>query len=346
MDTKVSVIIPVYNIEIDFLNDCFKSISNQTYNEFEAIVVDDGSIKSVADYCDSFSKKDNRFHVIHIENSGVSNARNIGINQAIGKYILFVDGDDWIEKDTILWLVKVMEEYKTDIAICNYIYDKKNKHDKEKNEFSCEVLDDTNDLFLLRKFMLHSGPENRWHINGAPWAKLYKKEMLVSNDIFFKKELIRSQDNEFNFRVFRNIKSVGYIKAKLYHYRYNNNSAVNKCRENSFIINNLFIEAVINDMTKEEQKLFAESVQKIIYSKLIENCIVDYCHINNKKKSYEKIKGIRMMLDSYPYNLVVKKTKGVDGIKQKIIDFIINTNNEYIIWLFFYVRNKIKEIIV
>ncbi|OUQ56652.1 hypothetical protein B5E58_10530, partial [Tyzzerella sp. An114] len=93
---KISVIVPIYNVE-KYLNRCVDSIINQTYKNLEIILVDDGSPDNCGKICDEYAKKDNRIKVVHKENGGVSSARNVGLNIATGDYIGFVDGDDWID---------------------------------------------------------------------------------------------------------------------------------------------------------------------------------------------------------------------------------------------------------
>ena len=97
---KISVIIPVYNAE-QYLEECLNSIRNQTYKELEVILVDDGSTDNSGKICDKYTKVDNRFRVLHINNSGPSYARNIGLKEAQGEYITFVDADDWLATNTL-----------------------------------------------------------------------------------------------------------------------------------------------------------------------------------------------------------------------------------------------------
>ena len=98
MEDLISVIVPVYNVE-KYLNKCIDSIINQTYKNLEIILVDDGSQDSSGKICDEYTKKDNRIKVIHKENGGVSSARNIGLNNATGEWIAFIDADDWVDEE-------------------------------------------------------------------------------------------------------------------------------------------------------------------------------------------------------------------------------------------------------
>ena len=98
MEEKISVIVPIYNVK-EYLDKCISSICNQTYKNLEIILVDDGSTDGSATICDAFAKKDDRIVVIHKENGGLTSTRKAGVNIATGKYIGFVDGDDWIDED-------------------------------------------------------------------------------------------------------------------------------------------------------------------------------------------------------------------------------------------------------
>lgn len=108
-----SVIVPVYKVE-DYLERCIKSILQQTYKDFELILVDDGSPDNCGIMCDEFAKKDDRIIVIHQENAGLSAARNAGLAIARGKYILFVDSDDWILESTTIKLADIINKKNPD----------------------------------------------------------------------------------------------------------------------------------------------------------------------------------------------------------------------------------------
>ena len=114
MKPLISVIIPVYNVE-RYLDECIKSIVNQTYENLEIILVDDGSPDNCPRMCDDWAKKDERIRVIHKENGGLASARNAGMNICTGEYISFVDSDDWMELNAYESLLKYFDD-KTDIV--------------------------------------------------------------------------------------------------------------------------------------------------------------------------------------------------------------------------------------
>jgi len=167
----ISVIVPVYNVE-KYLKRCIDSILNQTFKEFELILVNDGSTDNCGKICDMYKRKDKRIRVIHKENGGLSSARNAGLDIAKGKYIAFVDSDDYINKNMYDILYSNLIKTDADISLCNfeYVYD--------NNNFSVNQSIDNYDYLIFNNIealnKLYS--ENNTNIVVA-WNKLYKKEL-------------------------------------------------------------------------------------------------------------------------------------------------------------------------
>lgn len=167
---EISIIVPVYNVE-KYIRKCIESILNQTFSDFELILVDDGSTDNSGKICDEYKLKDDRVIVIHKENSGVSSARNVGIDNANGKFLGFVDGDDYIEKDMYETLYKDIKEFDADISVCQ-VYDEYNNSCKPRtggsNAMKRGVLNNITafKLTILRNI-----------IGVTVWNKLYKKKL-------------------------------------------------------------------------------------------------------------------------------------------------------------------------
>lgn len=117
MEDLISVIVPVYKVE-KYINKCVDSIINQTYTNLEIILVDDGSPDNCGNICDEYAKKDNRIKVVHKENAGVSSARNIGLEKSSGKYITFIDADDYVEKNYCEELLNILKIENADCVAC------------------------------------------------------------------------------------------------------------------------------------------------------------------------------------------------------------------------------------
>ncbi len=193
-----SIIIPVYNVET-YLEECVHSVQNQTYKDIEIILVDDGSPDSCPQICDDLAKRDERIRVIHKKNEGLSSARNVGLENALGEYILFLDSDDyWNENNALAQLYS--EILKSDFSIDALMYQtileypgKKQVVDREGRELpdTFNILSNENKIAEMIKRDL---------IPGAAWAMALKREFLLNNQLYFQKG-IKSEDTEWMFRV-------------------------------------------------------------------------------------------------------------------------------------------------
>lgn len=119
MNDFISVIIPVYNVAA-YLSICIESVLSQDYSALEIILIDDGSTDESGKICDEYARNDKRIHVIHQNNSGAAAAKNMGLKAATGKYLSFVDSDDFLEPDAYSHMVQVIQENKADVVQCSY----------------------------------------------------------------------------------------------------------------------------------------------------------------------------------------------------------------------------------
>ena len=219
--TQVSIIVPIYNIPEEYLEKCFFSIQSQTWRDFECIFVDDGSTNNARNICDIYTKEDERFKYVYQTNQGVSSARNLGIKRAVGKWIMFVDPDDYLEENIVEKLLLSTDE-KCDIVICScsVLVDEK----KEKcSFFGSDQCFETEKTLLFAQLMDQKIGQNTALIYtaiGVPWAKLYRKSFLNNYNLLFDCELRRMQDNIFNMYAFHFARKINYINERLYVYRY------------------------------------------------------------------------------------------------------------------------------
>lgn len=199
-----SIIVPVYNTE-KYLKNCLESILNQTFRDYELIVVNDGSKDSSAEICDYYAQLDDRIRVIHKENGGVSSARNCGINMAKGKYIWFVDSDDTIANNALQILSAAVKD-NDDLIVFNRLLEEK-YHIKSFDDF-----------LKVHYFSYHLGFE--------PWNKLYKREIIKLNNILFDTEEAIGEDLLFNISYYQYINNIKFISEKLYNYIVREDSAM------------------------------------------------------------------------------------------------------------------------
>ncbi len=207
----ISIIIPVYNVS-QYLNECIQSVVNQSYKDFECILIDDGSSDGSEMICDQWAQKDARIKVIHQLNQGVSTARNKGIAEAQGEYITFIDSDDWIDSNYLNELFQPIEKYNVDLVVCglqqhysdgtskNYSY--KTEIIKIEQQFTNEFTD------INKKFLLF-----------GPVIKLYKRTIIQEHNIHFPPEYTYGEDLLFNYSYLEYVKAIYIVDQCLYHYR-------------------------------------------------------------------------------------------------------------------------------
>lgn len=163
----ISIIIPVYKVEI-YLEKCIQSVINQTYENLQIILVDDGSPDNCGKICDEYAQKDHRIEVIHKSNGGLSDARNKGLEIAKGEYIGFVDSDDYIEADMYEVLYNLLKQYNADVSICNFYTVSQGKITIKNAD---NGIKEYNRIEILKEVLLDK------NIQSYAWNKLYKKEL-------------------------------------------------------------------------------------------------------------------------------------------------------------------------
>lgn len=205
----ISIIIPVYNVK-QFLPECVQSVVMQSYSFYELILVDDGSPDGCGEMCDQYALQDDRIHVIHKQNGGLSDARNAGINAAKGEYITFVDSDDFLHQDYLKQMIDIAESTHADIVQCAFTSDKASlgaySFSQEK-VFSFNSEEALHDLLRMKTVQVNA------------WAKLYK------TDLFHGIRYPYGRINEDNLTTYKLIlaahSSVVCSNQNLYFYRIN-----------------------------------------------------------------------------------------------------------------------------
>lgn len=208
MNNKISVIVPVYNAEKG-LNICLDSLKEQTYKNFEVILINDGSTDKSGDICDIYTKKDNRFKVIHSENSGVSSARNKGLDACTGDYIIFVDSDDEVKNNMLEEILYYLEQSEADVIITGITFVKEGKkvkdilppkHGKLDLEIWEYICKDNSGMF------------------GYISNKMYKSCIIKDNHIRFDENKKIQEDLDFALSVYSNCSSFYMLDRSYYLY--------------------------------------------------------------------------------------------------------------------------------
>lgn len=218
---KISIIVPVYKVE-KYLVRCVKSLQNQTLQDIEIILVDDGSPDKCGEICDHLAVMDKRISVIHKDNGGLSSARNEGLKKATGMYIGFVDSDDDVQEDMFEKMVNVAESHQVDFVMADYLRILENgteiKVTKNIRSGLYDKEDIKKDIFpsLIMSENLDYGPLL------SVWHCIYKHEFLKKNSIYFANDVKWSEDNLFSSLVGYYANSFYYLKGKML-YRYHQN---------------------------------------------------------------------------------------------------------------------------
>ena len=226
----ISVIIPVYKVE-KWLEQCVESVQNQTYQNLEIILVDDGSPDRCGEICDRFARKDPRIRVIHKENGGLSDARNCGLDLAGGEYICFVDSDDYIEPAMLEVLYQEIKKTSASIAVCDYEYAYDELEDCLENPMSKKRDLEEEIVLTGREFICLK--QSKHSICVVVWNKLYQKE--VWKNVRFPKGKIHEDEFVFH-KIMYPCHRIVCVPHVGYHYRLRKNSITSYCVQKNGII--------------------------------------------------------------------------------------------------------------
>ena len=215
----ITIIVPIYNVE-KYLRQCLDSVLNQTYQNFECLLINDGSPDNSAGICKEYVDKDARFHYFEKENGGLASARNFGIKYSKGKYITFIDSDDWVESDYLEVLHSKIKEYNTDFVISSY-----KKFDMDEDCFYLHIWDQDYYERIWTSQELLSQLPNLENYDGSytvSWGKLFKRS--IFDEILFNEQRKFGEDFECSFKLYLSMTSCLYIHKALYNYRLHSES--------------------------------------------------------------------------------------------------------------------------
>ncbi len=290
---KLSVIVPVYKVE-KYLSRCIESILNQTFTDYELILIDDGSPDNCPQICDEWAKKDERIKVIHKENGGVALARNIGLDIMVGKYVTFIDSDDFIHDQMFSFMMSAIEKNDADIAVCSYT----------KTNKSITPIEISNQYITLNNIesvsMLYDSKHSIAFI--TPWGKIIRSKLFC--DIRF--PVGKFVEDEFTtYKIFYNSKKTIFTEDKFYFYYTNTESFV----QSAFSEKNLdaleaFKERILYFEQKNEVSLTNQAknvlIARIMYS---HQRICREKSIKNKKELKKKALNYLHFIDKAQINL-------------------------------------------
>lgn len=210
MFPKVSIIIPIYNAEAH-LHRCIDSVLKQDFEDFELILMDDGSKDSSGSICEEYAARDSRIRVIHKENSGVSDTRNQAISLARGEYLQFLDSDDWITPDATGLLVRTAIEHGCDMVISDFY-----RVVGERLSHKGDIQEDG--LLTREEFAVCMMEKPADFYYGVLWNKLYRRDIIVEYGLCMDKDISWCEDFIFNMEYIRHVKKVYALRVPVYYY--------------------------------------------------------------------------------------------------------------------------------
>lgn len=320
---KVSVVVPVYNVE-KYLRSCVKSILNQSLRDLELILVDDGSPDQSGKICDEFAVSDNRVKVIHKKNAGVGAARNDGLRQATGDWIIFGDSDDWFEVDALEKLVTYGEETRADVVFGDvYLVEDglKKKVEFYRDEFStsdreikCKLI-----AAVFSRAYCYNPPEaGKAFGYGGPWNKLVRRSLLIENSLEFDTSVKGIFDDLiYSAYIFAYANTISYKHIVVYDYRHVAASITRTYKPAFLEINHAIFSAWENYMNRFNLK---QELLRPYYANVIRRfCLLlglYFFNPMNKETFLERLKKLKFIMNEEPYLSAIRNAE-MNGFHSK-----------------------------
>ncbi len=341
-DEKISIIVPIYNVQHNLLNNCINSLINQTYKNVEIILVDDGSTDDSGKICDDFALNDKRIRVIHQKNKGLSGARNTGVNHVTTNWYTFVDGDDILLSSGIEQLAKSIEK-NVDVICTRVIQASKTELiDNYPYEFN-KIYSSEEDLHYLKCMLL-----NFYGNNCSSCGKLYSKLFTDKYHLYHNENLKQgAEDLEFNFRVFSNAKKIKIIESTFYQCVYNCKSITRSFnKENEYLKMDCF-KAIRQNINLKDKDLCDWFYNRMQYA-IVSSAISGFFNPSNKqsyniqKKEFIEFLKIDIIQDALKYQNSISIDK-----KRKFIILLIKNKFFLVVKIIsilrFYQKRQIKK---
>ena len=259
---KISILVPIYNAE-QWLKTCVDSILAQTFFDYELFLVNDGSTDGSGSICDAYAVQDRRVKVIHQNNKGVSSARNLGLDEATGEYLCFIDADDYVHPEYLSYLLGLIEKYGCDVVQCRHL----RSEQFDPALFGVEVDD----------IVVYTGQQMQWGLCGRNgtrsmlWGKLFKRGLFC--DVRFPVGMIH-EDEAAMHRVLSNAHRMAFTTSKFYYYRTTQDSIMNK----PFSVKRLDAVPIL----KERMEFYRERSWNMLAYATAQRCCVDIITLYRK----------------------------------------------------------------
>lgn len=317
-----SVIVPVYKVE-KYLPQCIESVLNQSYKDFELILVDDGSPDNSGLICDEYAKKDNRIRVIHKKNGGLSDARNEGLSAANGEYIWFLDSDDYMTESAMDKVANmIINNFDLDMVTCAHT----NAY-SDGSKTTIYLPENYSDININRDeylYKLHKSNGSYW----AAWKNIYKGSIIRKNNLKFSKGLIGAEDCDFFMRFLIYSEKFSFLNVPVINYRTDREGSITNTMSKKAIMGQLEVFKdnynLYKDNSYEEMKVFFSNkfanTTSLLYHLKNEKDIIEVTNfINQNKEIINASKGLKYVVAKVIWSLFgyYKGSKIIQGINRK-----------------------------
>lgn len=312
----ISIIIPIYNAE-NTLKRCLDSIIQQSFNDFEAILINDCSKDKSGEICNQTASIDKRFKVIHLtKNAGVSNARNVGIDIAIGEFIMFCDSDDYVDKDWCKCLYSIVKEQPKNLVVSNLF--------KSFNNINTVLIpfENNKSITTCNFYQLF-----KMNLSGYLVNKIYNLNIIKEYNIRFNTRMVACEDVIFNTDYIKHCNSITYISKPLYYYWTNPQSTTNSFQQDALALNLKAFAARYPLIEKQYIGEFCETYFHFFIN-LLDNIFDKRCTLS----FIQKLKYNQRILSTSEFKLCVTQLSTEKN--NKLTLRIIKTYNYYLFWLY------------
>lgn len=229
MNKLVSIVVPVYN-SVAFLDKCIQSVINQTYTNIEIILVNDGSTDTSGEVCNKYASTDSRIKVIHKQNGGLVSSRKAGICASTGEYVLYIDGDDWIEPELIERYMQQVSQHNADIVVSSHKVNLEGRVETLVNTLPTGVYNKARLIAEVYPKMMYTGKFSQFGIFSYSWGKLYRRDILIGNQLKVTEGITIGEDALCLYPTLLDVNTLVILDEPFYHYRQRADSLIKTLR--------------------------------------------------------------------------------------------------------------------
>lgn len=345
MNKIITFIVPIYKIDERYLRVCIESLINQQKKNYRIILVDDGSPDNCGKICDEYLEREESISVIHQINQGVSIARNNAINMTETEWTIFIDADDWVDKnysDEIERLILSFKNTRPDIILLDYYKEFRNKQKRISMQIESGFICEKNYLEIQKAAfykLFQNGTESQYEVVNL-WNKVYRTSFLKDNNLCFIKEARKGQDQIFNAEALNVTNQLYYQKSVFYHYRCLQKSRTNRYDPSIIVLTKIEIDALKDIISRHglEDKC-SSSLNNRICTKVYACLRLAIFNPENKDRYREKKRKALELISNDPFYSALKNVHLSDLSKSEGL-FVYFLKKRWIFPLYLMVTNK------